>query len=55
VVIDTRNWWSGKKVALPAEEFTRIDWEAQLVLVAETREQVQQTREFDASVLMRSE
>jgi sporulation protein YlmC with PRC-barrel domain len=55
VVIDTRNWWSGKKVAMPAEEFTHVDWEAQLVSVAETREQVQQTREFDASVLMRSE
>ena len=53
VVVDTSNWWFGKKVALPATEFTRVDWASRLVFVEQTREQVQQTREFDQATLER--
>jgi hypothetical protein len=53
VVVDTSNWWFGKKVALPAGEFTRVEWQSRLVFVDETREQVQQTREFDRTTLQR--
>ena len=53
VVVDTSNWWFGKKVALPAGEFTRVEWQSRLVFVDETREQVQQTREFDLTTLQR--
>ena len=53
VVVDTSNWWFGKKVALPAGEFTRVEWASRLVFVDETREQIQQTREFDLTTLQR--
>ena len=53
VVVDTSNWWFGKKVALPAGEFTRVEWSSRLVFVDETREQIQQTREFDRTTLQR--
>ena len=53
VVVDTSNWWFGKKVALPAGQFTRVEWASRLVFVDETREQVQQTREFDRETLQR--
>ena len=53
VVIDTRNWWFGKKVAVPSHEFTRIDWGSRLIFVDETHEQIQATREFDATTLPR--
>lgn len=53
VVVDTRNWWFGKKVAVPAETFTRVDWESRLVFVDETREQVKERREFDVDRLRR--
>jgi uncharacterized protein YrrD len=55
MVVNTRNWWFGKKVALPAEDFTRIDWGARLFFVDETREQIKAAREFDPSELPREE
>jgi len=53
VLIDTRNRWVGKKVALPSGEFSRIDWTERLIFVEETREQVKSKREFDVATLPR--
>jgi hypothetical protein len=41
-------------LALPAGECTRVEWQSRLVFVDETREQVQQTREFDRETLQRA-
>lgn len=51
LVVDTSNWWFGKKVAVPSAEFTKVDWEARIILVDETREQVKQNLEFDEDAL----
>jgi uncharacterized protein YrrD len=47
VVVDTRNWWFGKKVTVPARQFNRIDWSERKILVEATREQVKASSEYD--------
>jgi sporulation protein YlmC with PRC-barrel domain len=47
LVVDTRNWWFGKKVTVPAERFGRIDWEGQLINVDLSRDQIRASLEYD--------
>lgn len=46
LVVDTRNWWPGKKVMVSPERIERVSWEAQLVEVRLTREEVEDSPEF---------
>jgi len=47
VVVNTRNWWFGKKVELPVREVTHVDWGSQLMFVDVTRDQVREAHEAD--------
>ena len=47
VVVDTRNWWFGKKVTVPAERFGRISWAEQKIFVDSTRDQIKESSEYD--------
>jgi sporulation protein YlmC with PRC-barrel domain len=47
LVVDTRNWWFGKKVTVPADRFGRIEWAEQKIHVDATREQVKESSEYD--------
>jgi hypothetical protein len=47
VVVDTKNWWPGKKVLVPPNAFTGIDWAEQTVRVGLSRDQVRQGPEYD--------
>ncbi|HVL58179.1 MAG TPA: PRC-barrel domain-containing protein [Burkholderiaceae bacterium] len=49
IVVDTRNWWPGKKVLLAPSRIDAISWEDGRVTVKLTREQVENSAEFDAS------
>jgi sporulation protein YlmC with PRC-barrel domain len=47
LVVDTRNWWFGKKVTVPSDRFGRIEWGAQLIHVELTRDQIKESQEYD--------
>jgi len=46
VVVDTSNWWFGKRVAVPSEHFVAVDWETETVSVDLTRAQVKAEHEY---------
>ncbi len=47
LVIDTSNWWMGKKVLLSPRAATSIDWEQRLIHVNVTRAQVKTSPDYD--------
>lgn len=47
MVVDTRNWWPGKKVMIPPSLIERVSWEGKSVVVKVTREQVENSAEYD--------
>ncbi|MGE0225438.1 MAG: PRC-barrel domain-containing protein [Acetobacteraceae bacterium] len=47
VVVDTKNWWPGRKVMVSTRWFRDIDWGEREVHVDLTREQVRSSPEFD--------
>jgi uncharacterized protein YrrD len=47
LVVDTRNWWPGKKVLVAPEWISGISWEEALVRVDLTREAIKAGPEFD--------
>lgn len=49
VVIDTRNWLPGRKVAFSPQWIDRIDWGGKMVQTQLTRERIQSAPEFDPS------
>lgn len=49
VVVDTRNWWPGKRVLVSPEWIERIDWSDAKVHVGVTREQIRKSPEYDPS------
>jgi hypothetical protein len=48
LVIDTRNWWFGRKVLIAPEWVEGIDWTARNLVVDVSREAVTQAPEYDA-------
>ena len=46
VVVDTRNWWPGKKVLVATHWIQRIDWSTSTVHVTLTREQIKNSPEY---------
>src|SRR5512133_1058354 len=50
LVIDTSNWWLGKKVLVAPEWASRIDWFEQVLYVDMTRQAVKDSPEWDPSV-----
>jgi uncharacterized protein YrrD len=47
LVVDTSNWWFGKKVTVAVERCSHIDWTDQKIFVEETREAVKESAEYD--------
>ncbi|KXF76605.1 hypothetical protein ATN84_11140 [Paramesorhizobium deserti] len=47
LVVDTRNWWPGKKVLVAPRAVTSVDWAKEMVDVNLTRDQVKNAPEYD--------
>src|SRR5258707_15655437 len=50
MVVDTSNWWFGRKVLVASEWITSVDWNKFLLHVDLTREQIKNSPEYDPSV-----
>ncbi len=50
LVIDTRNWWPGKRVVVPAKAIKNVNWLSGAVATHLTRDQVKQAPEFQPSL-----
>ncbi len=55
MVVDTSNWWIGKKVIVPPTWVTKVDWAAKQVWVDLKRETIKDSPEFDLAGLNREE
>ena len=53
MVIDTRNWWPGKKILVAPSWITEIRWTESKVYVDLSREQIKNGPEFDPTALSR--
>jgi uncharacterized protein YrrD len=49
LLIDTRNWWPGKKVLIPHALVRSVSWIDRTIIVDCSSEQIQQAPEYDAS------
>jgi hypothetical protein len=49
LVVDTKNWWSGKKVLISPRSAREIDWKARLVYLNVDRQKVKDSPAYDAS------
>lgn len=47
LVIDTKNWWPGKKVLISTQWVRDVSWTGQELSIAPTREQVEQSPEYE--------
>lgn len=47
IVVDTRNWWPGKKVMVSPKRIERVSWGGKAVVVNVTRGQIKDSPEFD--------
>lgn len=47
LLVDTRNWWPGKKVLVPLSSITAIEWNGSTVRVDLTRDAIKTGPEFD--------
>lgn len=52
MVVDTRNWWPGKKVLVSPDRIERVSWEDQQIAVNITRAEVEGSPEFDPAKLI---
>lgn len=52
LVVDTTNWWPGKKVLISSQWIERISWLEGKVLVAMTREDVRNSPEYSETALL---
>lgn len=50
LLIDTRNWWPGKKVLIPHSSIHVVSWIDRTITVDLTHEQIQQAPEYDPEV-----
>jgi hypothetical protein len=52
LVVDTKNWWPGKKVLFSPRSVKEIDWGDRLVNISGDRQKVEDGPVYDASVTM---
>jgi hypothetical protein len=52
LVVDTKNWWPGKKVLVSPGLATGIDWMGSLVTLGATRQSVKDAPTYDASTIV---
>jgi uncharacterized protein YrrD len=55
LIIDTQNWWPGKKVLISPRWIDSISWEESKVVVGLTRKAIKQCPEFNEDVLISRE
>jgi uncharacterized protein YrrD len=55
LLVDTRNWWPGKKVLIPHTAIQVVSWIDRAITVNLTREQIQQAPEYDHNIGVTSE
>jgi hypothetical protein len=54
LIIDTQNWWSGKKVLVSPQWIERVSWEEEKVFISLSRDTIRQSPEYtDWSMLTR--
>ena len=52
LVIDTKNWWPGKKVLISPAWIERISWSESEVYINLNRDRIQQSPEYTAETLL---
>jgi len=52
LVVDTVNWWPGKKVLVATRWIERVSWDASKVFINLPRESIKQTLEFKEELLL---
>lgn len=52
LVVDTRNWWPGKKVIISPNWIERVSWNDSMVFVNHTRENIKNSPEFKEESLL---
>lgn len=52
LVVDTKNWWFGKKVLISAQSVKKIDWATEVVSLDVDRQKVKDSPVYDASTLV---
>lgn len=52
LVIDTKNWWGGKKVLISPQWIDRISWDESKVFVNLTQESIKQSPEYSDDLLL---
>jgi hypothetical protein len=52
LIVDTQNWWPGKKVLISTEWIERISWEESKVFINLTREAIKQGPEYTDRTLI---
>jgi sporulation protein YlmC with PRC-barrel domain len=52
LIVDTRNWWPGKKVLISTQWIERISWEESKVFINLTREAVKGSPEYTEEALI---
>jgi hypothetical protein len=52
LVADTKNWWPGKKVLIPPQSVSKIDWAVKIVNLDIDRQKVEDSPAFEASTLI---
>lgn len=50
MLVATRNWWPGKHVLISPSRIEHVDWNAKTVTVGITREEIEQSPEYDPEV-----
>lgn len=50
LLVDTRNWWPGRKVPVPPDWLQGVDWSAGTVAVGLSRDQIKSGPEYDPLV-----
>lgn len=55
LVVDTRNWWPGKKVLISPQWIKSINWSESKVFVQLTREAVRQSQEYTDELILSRE
>ncbi len=52
LIVDTRNWWPGRKVLISTQWIERISWEESKVFINLTRESIKQGPEYTEEALI---
>jgi hypothetical protein len=55
IVVDTKNWWPGKKVLMAPQWISAVSWYDQSVVVDLARETIKRGPEYDPSALLNRE